>query len=73
MPARIPPFVPVAAAAAFLALLLTDGAVLLAGCFDWGPVALSLLLRLALLGLWIGRGCQNRFHPSVEVALSPPL
>ena len=40
--------------AVFLALLLTDGTLLLAGRFDWGPVALSLSLRLALLGLWIG-------------------
>lgn len=42
------------ALAVFLALLLTDGTVLLAGRFDWGPVALSLAIRLALLGLWIG-------------------
>jgi len=40
--------------AVFLALLLTDGTVLLAGRSDWGPVALSLTIRLALLGLWIG-------------------
>lgn len=48
------PVLPPWAMAVFLALLLTDGAVLLAGRLDWGPVALSLALRLALLGLWIG-------------------
>jgi hypothetical protein len=48
------PALPPWAVAVFLALLLTDGAVLLAGRFDWGPAALSLALRLALLGLWIG-------------------
>ncbi|HYO15174.1 MAG TPA: hypothetical protein VE685_18415 [Thermoanaerobaculia bacterium] len=48
------PALPPWAMAVFLALLLTDGAVLLAGRFDWGPVALSLAIRLALLGLWIG-------------------
>ena len=39
--------------AVFLALLLTDGTVLLSGRFDWGPVAISLVLRLLLLGLWM--------------------
>jgi hypothetical protein len=48
------PALPPWAMAVFLALLLTDGTVLLAGRFDWGPVALSLAIRLALLGLWIG-------------------
>lgn len=48
------PALPPWAMAVFLALLLTDGAVLLASRFDWGPVALSLAIRLALLGLWIG-------------------
>ncbi len=48
------PALPPWAMAVFLALLLTDGTVLLAGRFDWGPVALSLSIRLALLGLWIG-------------------
>ncbi|MFP5288597.1 MAG: hypothetical protein ACLGI9_22870 [Thermoanaerobaculia bacterium] len=49
------PALPPWATAVFLALFLTDGAVLLASRFDWGPVALSLAIRLALLGLWIGR------------------
>ncbi|HSF43414.1 MAG TPA: hypothetical protein VLT87_26685, partial [Thermoanaerobaculia bacterium] len=40
--------------AVFLALLLTDVGVLLGGRFDFGPVALSLGLRLALLGVWMG-------------------
>ncbi|HEV2845823.1 MAG TPA: hypothetical protein VG477_13305 [Thermoanaerobaculia bacterium] len=48
------PALPPWALAVFLALLLTDGTVLLTGRFDWGPVALSLAIRLALLGLWIG-------------------
>jgi len=48
------PALPPWAMAVFLALLLTDATVLLAGRFDWGPVALSLAIRLALLGLWIG-------------------
>lgn len=48
------PALPPWAMAVFLALLLTDEAVLLASRFDWGPVALSLAIRLALLGLWIG-------------------
>jgi hypothetical protein len=48
------PALPPWAMAVFLALLLTDGTVLLAGRFDGGPVALSLTLRLALLGLWMG-------------------
>ena len=48
------PGLPPWALAVFLALLLTDGTVLLASRFDWGPVALSLAIRLALLGLWIG-------------------
>jgi hypothetical protein len=48
------PALPPRAMTVFLALLLTDEAVLLASRFDWGPVALSLAIRLALLGLWIG-------------------
>ena len=40
--------------AVFLALLLTDVTVLLDGRFDFGPVAISLGLRLALLGVWMG-------------------
>lgn len=40
--------------AVFLALFVTDVTVLLDGRFDWGPVAISLLLRLVLLGAWMG-------------------
>lgn len=40
--------------AVFLALLLTDVTVLLGSRFDWGPVAVSLVLRLAFLGVWMG-------------------
>ena len=61
------PALPPWALAVFLALLLTDGAVLLAGRFDWGPVALSLSIRLALLGLWIGSEAKER--PSVRSSL----
>lgn len=42
--------------AVFLALFVTDAMVILGGRFDWGPVALSLGLRLALLGAWMGSG-----------------
>ncbi len=49
--------------AVFLALLVTDGAVLLAGRFDWGPVAIALVLRLVLLGLWL-RGEAAAGEPS---------
>ena len=61
------PALPPWALAVFLALLLTDGAVLLAGRFDWGPVALSLSIRLALLGLWIGSEAGE--GPSVRSSL----
>lgn len=44
---------PAAGLAAFLALLLTDGTVLVLGRYDWGPVALALGLRLAMVGLWL--------------------
>ena len=37
----------------FGALFLTDTSVILMSRHDWGPVALSLGLRLALLGLWV--------------------
>lgn len=40
--------------AVFLAFFLTDATVLLGGRFDYGPVAISLWLRLALLGVWMG-------------------
>jgi hypothetical protein len=49
--------------AVFLALLVTDGSVLLAGRFDWGPVAIALVLRLALLGIWM-RGEVAAEEPS---------
>ena len=37
----------------FLALLLSDGTVLLTSRHDWGPTALALALRLLFLGIWI--------------------
>lgn len=41
------------ALAVLLALLLTDGSLLLLGRFDWGPVALAWVLRLAMIGIWL--------------------
>lgn len=58
------PALPPWAMAVFLVLLLTDGTVLLDGRFDWGPVALSLAIRLALLGLWIGS--EAREEPTLR-------
>jgi hypothetical protein len=49
--------------AVFLIFFLTDGIVLLGSRFDWGPVALSLLLRLALLGLWMRGEAAEREPP----------
>lgn len=37
----------------FFALFLTDVTVLLGSRLDWGPVAISLVLRLAFLGIWM--------------------
>jgi hypothetical protein len=62
------PALPPWAMAVFLALLLTDGTALLAGRFDWGPVALSLVIRLALLGLWIGSEAGE--GPSVRSSMA---
>jgi hypothetical protein len=59
------PALPAGPMAVFLALLLSDGAVLLDGRFDWGPVAISLLLRLALLGLWM-RGEAGEGEPPLR-------
>lgn len=59
------PALPPGPMAVFLALLLTDGTVLLAGRFDWGPVAISLVLRLLLLGLWM-RGEAGEGEPPLR-------
>ncbi len=59
------PALPPGPMAVFLALLLTDGTVLLDGRFDWGPVAISLVLRLLLLGLWI-RGEAGEGEPPLR-------
>jgi hypothetical protein len=42
-----------AALAVCLALIVTDGTLLLLGRFDWGPVALAFALRLGMLALWL--------------------
>lgn len=39
--------------ALLLLLLLTDGSLLLLDRFDWGPVALAFLLRMALIAVWL--------------------
>ncbi|HEX2223537.1 MAG TPA: hypothetical protein VHN15_04955, partial [Thermoanaerobaculia bacterium] len=52
------PALPLWSLAVFLALLLTDVSVLVMGRHDWGPVNLSLVLRLVLLGLWL-RGAAS--------------
>ena len=52
------------AALLFAGLMLTDLAVLLMTRHDWGPVALSLSLRLVFVGLWISiaSGEKGRFR-----------
>jgi hypothetical protein len=40
-------------AVAFAVLLVTDASVILASRHDWGPVALSLSLRLIFLAIWL--------------------
>jgi hypothetical protein len=45
-----------------LGLLLTDITVILCTRHDWGPVALALMLRLMLIGVWL-RG-EGMGHPS---------
>lgn len=57
------PALPLWSLAVFLALLLTDASVLIMGRHDWGPVNLSLVLRLVLLGLWLRGAASPR--PSV--------
>lgn len=36
-----------------LLMLLTDGSLLLLTRFDWGPVALAFLLRMAMIAVWL--------------------
>ena len=54
------PSLPLWSLAVFLALLLSDAAVLLLSRFDWGPVSLALALRLAFLGLWLRSAARPR-------------
>lgn len=58
------------ALAAFLMLLLSDGNVVVLGRHDWGPVALSLLARLAMLGLWLRDEVAERLSPRNSFALA---
>ncbi len=50
--------------AVFLVLFLSDGMVLLGSRHDWGPVALALGLRLAMIGVWIAG--ESRSSPRVS-------
>ena len=58
------------ALAAFLMLLLSDGNVVVLARHDWGPVALSLLARLAMLGLWLRGEVAERLSPRNSFALA---
>lgn len=55
--------------ALFFALLLTDGSLLLLGRFDWGPVALAFLLRLAMIALWLHGEASDPPRPGNTFAL----
>ncbi|MDQ5872751.1 MAG: hypothetical protein M3547_11180 [Acidobacteriota bacterium] len=55
--------------AIFFALLLTDGSLLLLGRFDWGPVALAFLLRLAMIALWLYGEASDPPRPGNTFAL----
>src|SRR5262245_53759065 len=46
-------WLPMSSAVLFGALFLTDASVLLMARHDWGPIALSLALRLAFLSAWV--------------------
>jgi len=50
-------------------LLATDGTVLLATRHDWGPVALALMLRLALLAVWVRDWQRERPRTGASFAL----
>jgi hypothetical protein len=53
----------------FFVLLLTDGSLLLLGRFDWGPVALAFLLRLATIALWLHGEASDPPQPGNTFAL----
>jgi hypothetical protein len=55
--------------ALFFALLLTDGSLLLLGRFDGGPVALSFLLRLAMIAVWLRGEAADPPRPAHTFAL----
>lgn len=52
-----------------LLLLLTDGSLLLLARFDWGPVALAFLLRLAMIALWLHGEASDPQRPANTFAL----
>jgi hypothetical protein len=53
----------------FFVLLLTDGSLLLLGRFDWGPVALAFLLRLATIALWLHGEASDPPQPGNTFAI----
>lgn len=52
-----------------LALLLTDGSLLLLARFDGGPVALAFLLRLAMIAVWLHGEASDSPRPGNTFAL----
>jgi len=59
-----------AGAGAFALLTLSDVAVLLVSRFDWGPAALALLLRLAMLGTYLRGEARGEPRPGNSFLLA---
>ena len=55
--------------AVFLALLLTDGSLLLLGRFDGGPVALAFLLRMGMIAVWLRGEASDPLRPRNTFAI----
>jgi hypothetical protein len=58
-----------ASLAVVLALLITDQMVLLGVRHDWGPIALALALRLALIAVWLRGDDADRVSVANTIAL----
>jgi hypothetical protein len=52
-----------------LLLLTTDGSLLLLTRFDWGPVALAFLLRMAMIAVWLHGEASDSPRPGNTFAL----